>query len=94
VYLPLLDLEAPGWDETYQMLAATRLAEIYAARGDYETAVLYQNRARDFYHREYLIDWVLEGRMRYFQRLANGEESVRPTILTGSPDGAPNSTPQ
>jgi hypothetical protein len=69
------------------MFASTRIAEIYAARGYYKTAARYQGIALTYYHNEYLVDWVLEGRKRYFERLAEGKESSPPTLLTGNFSG-------
>ncbi len=84
-YDKTINIEAPRWDHTYQMIASTRIAEIFASRGHYEKAAEYQARAMDFYHREYLVDWVIEGRQRYFARLADGEETVVPTLLSINP---------
>ncbi|UCG52331.1 MAG: hypothetical protein JSW58_01910 [Candidatus Latescibacterota bacterium] len=84
IYLDIIEADAPAWDHTYQLIASTRIAEIYAARGYYKSAAKYQGYAMNFYHREYLIDWVLEGRKRYFERLAEGKEPVPPTLLSSS----------
>jgi tetratricopeptide (TPR) repeat protein len=85
VYRGILDTDAPAWEETYQLLAAQRVAEIYAAREKYKTAAEYLERAKDFYHKEYLVDWILSGRKRYFERLADGRESVTPNLLSVNP---------
>lgn len=80
----VISVEAPAWDHAYQMIASTRIAEIYAARGYYKTAARYQGIALSYYHNEYLVDWVVGGRMRYFERLAEGKELNPPTLLTGN----------
>ncbi|MEE9270248.1 MAG: hypothetical protein V3V49_08300 [Candidatus Krumholzibacteria bacterium] len=85
VYRGIIDTDAPAWEETYQMLAAQRVAEIYAAREKYKTAAEYIGRAQDFYHKEYLVDWILSGRKRYFERLADGKETVTPNLLSVNP---------
>jgi tetratricopeptide (TPR) repeat protein len=78
----VITVEAPAWEHAYQMIAATRIAEIYAHGGFYKTAARYQAVALTYYHNEYLLDWVLEGRKKYFERLSQGEESRPPTLLT------------
>jgi tetratricopeptide (TPR) repeat protein len=84
-YNRVLEEEAPRWLHTFQMIATTRTAEIIASRGDYEKASEVQGSAMDFYHHEYLVDWVIEGRQRYFKRLADGEETIEPTLLSFIP---------
>jgi tetratricopeptide (TPR) repeat protein len=80
----VISADAPAWDHAYLMIASTRIAEIYAARGFYKTAARYQGVALSYYHNEYLVDWVVEGRMKFFQRLAEGKESTPPTLLTAN----------
>ena len=84
-YKRVISEEAPAWNHTYQLIASTRIAEIFAQRGRYEEAAKQQAHAMTFYHREYLVDWVVEGRQRYFERLAEGKESVPPTLLSVIP---------
>jgi tetratricopeptide (TPR) repeat protein len=84
-YGRVLDADAPGWDETYQFFNDTATTEIYTARGDYKTAAQFQERALKYYRKEYLLDWVLEGRQRYFSRLSEGKESRPPTLLSVKP---------
>ncbi|UCH84590.1 MAG: hypothetical protein JSW50_02535, partial [Candidatus Latescibacterota bacterium] len=83
-YSEIVQLNVPRWDHTYQMIGCTRIAEIYAAKGRYESAARWEAYAMNFYHGEYLMDWVIEGRQRYFDRLAKGEETVPPTLLISS----------
>lgn len=74
---------APAWEYTWQMVSCTRLAEIAAAQGDYARAVDLQKQALEFYQKEYRVDWMLEGRRQYFERLANGENHApAPTLLS------------
>jgi tetratricopeptide (TPR) repeat protein len=84
-YGRVVSADAPAWNHTYQLIASTRIAEIFADRGQYEKAAEYQGQAMKFYHREFLVDWIVEGRQRYFQRLAEGNESVPPTLLSVNP---------
>lgn len=77
---------APAWDYTWQMLSCTRLAEIAAASGDYAGAVELQKQALDFYQNEYRVDWMIEGRRQYFERLGSGEaHAPAPTLLSAAP---------
>jgi tetratricopeptide (TPR) repeat protein len=80
---------APRWDQEYQMLAACRAAEIHGARGDYRSAARTLSRALDYYHREYLMDWIIEGRQRYYERLADGREKITPTLFCSTPQYTP-----
>ena len=36
----------------------------------------------DFYHKEYLVDWILEGRKDYYKRLETGDEVNLPRLLS------------
>jgi tetratricopeptide (TPR) repeat protein len=72
------------WDHAYQMIASTRAAEILAAKGEYRSAAKHYERALSFWHKEYLYDWVMEARQRYFNRLAEGKETTPPTLLTAT----------
>jgi tetratricopeptide (TPR) repeat protein len=76
--------EAAPWDQQYQMIACTRAGEILAARGDFMAASKHYERAGSFWHKEYLFDWVLLARQRYFERLAQGKETTKPSLLTAS----------
>jgi tetratricopeptide (TPR) repeat protein len=81
VFAELVETEATPWDEEFQLLAACRAAEICGAGGDYDRAARWLERAGDYYHKEYLVDWLLEARRGYYKRLANGEEKVAPRLL-------------
>jgi tetratricopeptide (TPR) repeat protein len=85
VYYEVIQADVPSWDHTYQMIGSMRIAEIYAANKRYESAARFAAYAMNFYHREYLVDWVIGGRQRYFERLASGEETTPPTLLTSRP---------
>ena len=73
-YARSLDSESPRWDESYRLLSGTRAGELLGAAGSYQAAAEYFKRARKLWHREFLYDWLIEGRQRYFERLARGEE--------------------
>jgi len=82
VYEALLDDDSPVWDNGFRMIAASRAAEIHGANGEYELAAKRLDDAMHFYRREFLTDWILEGRHRYYERLKDGKESVLPTLFS------------
>ena len=82
----VLEMETASWDREFKMLAASRAAEIQGARGDYKAASKSLSRALEYYSKEFLLDWILEGRQRYYDRLVKGRETVAPTLyLNTSP---------
>jgi tetratricopeptide (TPR) repeat protein len=81
-YDAVLETKAALWDEEFQMLAASRAAEIHGAKGDYESAARRLDLAMKYYHKEFLVDWILEGRKRYYERLRDGEERGEPQLFT------------
>lgn len=81
-YTGAINPQAAPWDHSYQLVASTRAAEILGAQGKFEAAEKHYERAVSFWHKEYLLDWVMEARERYFRRLKSGEETTRPTILS------------
>ncbi len=80
----VMNQSAAPWDAQYQMIACTRAGEIFGAKGDFKTASKHYETAGKFWHKEYLLDWVLEARRRYFERLSEGKETVKPNLLTAS----------
>jgi len=83
-YTGVINTKAAPWEETYQLLAATRAGEIFGSRRDYLTASKHYETAGKFWRKEFLLDWVLESRKRYYSRLAEGKETTLPTLLTRS----------
>jgi tetratricopeptide (TPR) repeat protein len=83
-YTGVINPPAAPWDQQYQMIACTRAGEILAARGDFNSASKHYERAGSFWHKEFLYDWVLGARQRYFQRVAEGKETTKPSLLTAS----------
>ncbi len=81
-YTGAINPTAAPWDHSYQMIASARAAEILGSQGKFEAAERHYERAASFWHKEYLLDWLMEARERYFRRLKSGEETTRPTILT------------
>ena len=72
------------WDAQYQMIASTRAGEILGAKGDFKAAAKHYETAGKFWHKEYLLDWVLDARKGYFERLTQGKETTKPNLLTAS----------
>jgi len=85
-YGELLESEMDPWNEEFKMLAASRIAEIHGSRGDFESASQWLDKAAEYYQKEYLVDWVLEGRKRHYERLKENDEpaSSSPRLLTRS----------
>ncbi len=81
-YQDVLELDADPWNEEFKMIAASRVAEIHGARGDFEAAAKSLDRALRFYRKEYLVDWMLEGRRRYYEKLDDGKDLPLPRIFT------------
>jgi tetratricopeptide (TPR) repeat protein len=80
-----LGLDVPVCSQAYQMLAAVRMAEIMGMRGDYKAAKKYLDAGLDYYHKEFLIDMLIEGRKRFYDRLKKGELDVVPSVLVATP---------
>jgi tetratricopeptide (TPR) repeat protein len=84
-YRNVVEAKIDPWNEEFKMMASSRIAEIYGARGDYESASQWLDKAMDFYQKEFLVDWVLEGRRQFYNRLHDGKTSAAPHILTPPP---------
>jgi tetratricopeptide (TPR) repeat protein len=73
-YDMVLEAKPPHWDQEFQMIAATRAGELTGVAGEYKRSSEYFKKARERWHKEFLLDWLLEGRQRYFKRLDEGKE--------------------
>jgi len=82
VFQQVVEYDVPVWDEEFQMIACSRVAEIAGSGLDYEVAARYLDKAPDFYHKEFLYDWLYEGRERFFTRLANREYDTIPSLFS------------
>ena len=80
-YEEALKLELPRRDQSYQMFAALRLAEIHGHELRYDTAVDYIDRARKFTHPGYLFDYSLRARTRYYKLLKSDKITQLPSLL-------------
>ncbi|MFH1755018.1 MAG: tetratricopeptide repeat protein [Candidatus Latescibacterota bacterium] len=80
-----IDQDVPGYSQAYQMLAAVRMAEIKGMQGDYDAAGSYLDKGLSYYHKEFLVDMLIEGRKRYYERLKKGELKMEPSVLLATP---------
>jgi tetratricopeptide (TPR) repeat protein len=85
MFRAVLERDAPLWDESFQLIACSRLAEIHGSRLQYEQAARYLDRAPEYYHKEFLYDWLFEGRKRFYERIAGGEFHATPTLFSNVP---------
>jgi tetratricopeptide (TPR) repeat protein len=83
-YTGAINPKAARFDEGYQLLAASRAGEILGSKGEYKAASKHFETAGKFWHKEFLFDWLLAARQRYYQRLDEGKETTPPTILITS----------
>jgi len=84
-YHNVVESQVDPWNEEFQMLASSRIAEIHGSRGDYDSASNWLGKAMDFYQKEFLVDWLLEGRRRFYDRLRDGKTTAAPRLLTPLP---------
>jgi tetratricopeptide (TPR) repeat protein len=70
-----------GGDQSYQMFAALRLAEISGLQNRYKEAKEYVKKAREYMHVGYLLDFMIHSRERYYELLENGTLATPPTLL-------------
>ena len=77
----VLELDTVGGDETYQMFAALRLAEIHGHELHYDEAQDYIDRATDYIHMEYLLDMQIRARKRFYSLLEDGKITTPPSLL-------------
>ena len=80
-----VEFEVPMWDESFQLIACSRLAEISGTNIRYEAAAAYLDAAPAFYHKEFLYDWLFEGRKRFYERIQSGEFRATPTLFSNIP---------
>jgi len=80
-YAACLDEEATGGDESYQMFASLRLAEIHGHELRYDRAEVYIKEATEYTHAGYLFDFMIHSRRRYYKLLKDGTLTTPPTML-------------
>lgn len=80
-YRASLDIPTTGGDQSYQMFAALRLAEIHGHEGRYGVAKDYIDEAFKYNHAEYLLDIMIHARKHYYELLESGKLQGPPTML-------------
>ncbi|UCG53207.1 MAG: hypothetical protein JSW58_06535 [Candidatus Latescibacterota bacterium] len=80
-YQRALDCDETGGDQIYQTFAALRLAELYGQEGIFDKARDYLDRAKEYCHANYLLDFMIRSRKRYYHLLDTGKIDDRPTML-------------
>ncbi len=80
-YETCLRAEIEGGDQSYQMYAALRLAEISGLQNRYKEAKEYVKKAREYLHVGYLLDFMIHSREHYYELLENGTLTTPPTLL-------------
>jgi tetratricopeptide (TPR) repeat protein len=86
-YESALERSVFGGDQLYQTLSAARLAEIHGTDGRYGDAQRYLERARKYTHANYLLDFLLEARQRYYHHIESGKLEAAPSLLSPHPRG-------
>ncbi len=84
-YEHVLDRKVPRYSQSYQMLAAARMAEIMGSQGNYNAAEKYLEKSLDYYQGEFLADMLIKGRKRFYQRLSKNELDTTPSLLFVAP---------
>ncbi|MFQ5510902.1 MAG: tetratricopeptide repeat protein [Candidatus Krumholzibacteriia bacterium] len=80
-YMAALDVEAPHIDQSYQMFAALRLAEIHGHEQRFRQAVDYIDEALKYTHAAHLFNFMVNARRRYYTLLDDGTLTDLPTML-------------
>lgn len=86
-YRSALDRTVPAYAQIYQLLAATRLAELYGFQRDFDTAQELLGEALHYYHKEFLIDMLIGGRKRFYR--GRSECDSTSVLRTPLPDTGP-----
>jgi hypothetical protein len=68
------------------MLAAVRIGEIAAAADNWRTAAGWMGRAAEDHQDVYRLEWLLQGRERYFREIDAGDApDPTPSLLSPVP---------
>jgi tetratricopeptide (TPR) repeat protein len=81
-YQRALDRAAYGGDQFFQTLSAAHLAEILGGQGRYGEAQKLIERARGYTHANYLLDFLLESRQRYYHLIESKKLEAKPSLLS------------
>jgi tetratricopeptide (TPR) repeat protein len=96
-YETCLKIDVAGGDQSYQMFAALRLAEISGLEQRYKEAKQYVENSINYTHVGYLLDTMIHSRKRYFELMENGTLTEPPTLLlkqSGAGSAAPHAVHQ
>jgi len=88
-YERALSCDARGGEQIFQMYAAARLAELAGADGRYSEARALLKRGQRYCHANYLLDFLLESRQRYYQLVGAGKLDAKPALLVRNRTPAP-----
>jgi tetratricopeptide (TPR) repeat protein len=91
IFQQALECREYGGDQIYQMFAAIRLAEISGMAGQFDTARAYLDHATKYCYANYLINFMIRSRNRFYQLLDDGTIDTQPTLLV--PGGHGSSLP-
>jgi tetratricopeptide (TPR) repeat protein len=70
-----------GGEQVYQTFSAARLAEIAGGEGRYDEARDLLKRAPEYCHANYLLDFLMEARARFYELVDSGKLSAKPDLL-------------
>jgi len=76
-----LDRNESGGDQIYQMFASLRLAEIAGQQGRFGDAKDYLERAKKYCHANYLLDFLVRSRKRYYELQDEDKIDTWPALL-------------
>lgn len=86
-YETCVSIRVKGGDQSYQTLAALRLAELLGQEEKYGDAKKYVNKARGYVHVGYLLDFMIHSRQRYFELMDNGTLTTPSSLLVKKSTG-------
>ncbi len=68
-YREIIETPRPTWDDRFKLVAGSRIGESWFQLGDYDRAGEALEEAMQHYRHEFLVDWLLDNRRGYFQRV-------------------------
>jgi predicted negative regulator of RcsB-dependent stress response len=76
-----VERDETGGDQIYQMFAALRLAELHGQDGDFNKAIDKLDDAKKFCHANYLLDFIIRSRKRFYELVKDGKLDAKPALL-------------
>jgi tetratricopeptide (TPR) repeat protein len=80
-----MEREETGGDQIFQMFSALRLAEMFGQNGDIDEAVDMLEDAKGFCHANYLLDFLVRSRKRFYELLKDKKIDAVPALLDAGP---------